>query len=423
MKMDTANRIAERLFSRTSQGIKLGLKRMQSAADRLDNPQETYSSLHVAGTNGKGSVCTYLESCLRTMGFKTGLFTSPHIVDFEERFTVGGKTVSGARWVDVYRDLQPTIDELELTFFEASTLIAFELFKREDVEWAVFETGLGGRLDATNILFPNVSVVTRIAMDHMMYLGDDLLSIAREKLGIVKRGVPLVMTEPDDRNIRKLAMDRCLHKGSQCQFVSQTQAGDIRYAVERPSFVYRDRRFEVPFAGRYQVENALIAIRALLAAGFTDMDVIARGIRSAFIAGRFQIVQSDGKTIIFDVGHNPNAAQSFAETLAMLFPDSTVCLVTGIMKDKDASGMFAWYCKRASRIILTRPNVERSAETAILRSNIPAWFSGEVCEIQRVSGAVEKAFESPEKVVCVVGSFYTVGEAMKKIGISPYRNT
>ncbi len=421
--MDSASRIAERLFSRTTQGIKLGLERMQTAADRLHNPQSSYPSLHVAGTNGKGSVCAYLESCLRGMGFKTGLFTSPHIVDFEERFMVGGKVVSGGQWVDVYRDLEPTIEDLGLTFFEASTLIAFELFKRENVDWAVFETGLGGRLDATNILFPNVSVVTRIAMDHMVYLGTDLLSIAGEKLGIVKHGVPLVMAKPDDRDVRRRALGWCLQKKTRCEFVPISLARHIQYTVGKPSFVYHNREFDLPLAGRYQVENALVAIRTLVVAGFKDIEVIAKGIRSTFLAGRFQIVHTLGKTVVFDVGHNPDAAQSFVDTLALLFPDSAVCIVTGIMKDKDAADILERYCKKASRIILTRPNIDRSADTASLRSSVPAWFEGPVLEVQKVSGAVEKAFESPEEVVCVVGSFYTVGEAMKGMGISPYRTT
>ena len=166
--METSSRIiSQRLFLRTTHGIKLGLDRMRAAADRIGNPQDQYPSVHIAGTNGKGSVCAYLDSCLRRMGFKSGLFTSPHIVDFEERFIINGRPVASESWVAVYRDIEPVIEELGLTFFEAATLIAFELFKREKVEWAVFETGLGGRLDATNIIRPEAAVVTRLAMDHM----------------------------------------------------------------------------------------------------------------------------------------------------------------------------------------------------------------------------------------------------------------
>jgi dihydrofolate synthase/folylpolyglutamate synthase len=420
METETSSQISQRLFSRTTQGIKLGLERMQTASKRLENPQNEYKSIHVAGTNGKGSTCAYLESCLRRMGFATGLFTSPHIVDFEERFIINGTTVSSEKWVGVYRDLEQVINELDLTFFEAATLIAFELFKRENVEWAIFETGLGGRLDATNILRPNVSVITKIAMDHMNFLGNDLASIAGEKLGIVKRGVPLLMTEPQEPDIRKLALAVCLQNGSKCQFVSESMAQKITTFGSSPAFTWHDQKFELTLAGMYQVQNALVAIRALNAAGFKDNAVIAEGIRSTILPGRFQVLKMRGKTIVFDVGHNPDAAKSFIETLAAVFPNAATCLVTGIMKDKDAAGIFEQYCKKASRIILTKPDVERSAETGELRPKVPAWFKGDVVEIERVGDAVDAALTSECDVVCVVGSFYTVGEGMEKLGVAPY---
>jgi dihydrofolate synthase/folylpolyglutamate synthase len=418
--MESSQQIALRLFSRTTHGIKLGLERMQTAAQRLDNPQNKYRSIHVAGTNGKGSVCAYLESCLRRMGFTTGLFTSPHIVDFEERFIINGAPVSGEKWVGVYRDLEQIINELGLTFFEAATLIAFELFKRENVEWAIFETGLGGRLDATNILRPSVSVITKIAMDHMDFLGNDLAAIAGEKIRIVKQGVPLVMAEPLEPGIRKLALAWCLQNGSRCQFVSESMAQEAATSGCGPAFTWHDQKFKLPLAGRYQIQNALAAIRALNIAGFNDLAIIAEGVHSTVLPGRFQVLQMRGKTIVFDVGHNPDAAQSFVETLASVLPDAAPCLVTGIMKDKDAAGIFEHYCKKASRIILTRPDVERSADTGELRSKVPAWFKGDVVEIGRVGDAVDAAIASECDVVCVAGSFYTVGEGMEKLGVAPY---
>jgi dihydrofolate synthase/folylpolyglutamate synthase len=418
--METSSQISQRLFSRTTHGIKLGLERMQTASQRLDNPQNAYKSIHVAGTNGKGSVCAYLESCLRRLGFTTGLFTSPHIVDFEERFIINGAPVSGEKWAGVYRDLEQVILELDLTFFEAATLIAFELFKRENVEWAIFETGLGGRLDATNILRPKVSVITRVAMDHMDFLGSDLASIAKEKLGIVKHGVPVVMAEPQEPEVRKLALAWCLQNGCRCEFVSDLMAQDMDASGPGESFTWHDRKFDLPLTGRYQVRNALVAVRTLNTAGFKDLAVIAEGIGSTVLPGRFQVLRIRGKTIVFDVGHNPDAAQSFAETLAAVFTNAAPCLVIGIMKDKDAAGIFEQYCKKASKIILTRPNVERSAMTGELRTKIPAWFNGDVFEIDCVGDAVDAALASECDVICIAGSFYTVGEGMIKLGVAPY---
>jgi dihydrofolate synthase / folylpolyglutamate synthase len=418
--METSEQISRRLFSRTTHGIKLGLERMRSASESIGDPHKEYKSFHVAGTNGKGSVCAYLESCLRGLGFKTGLFTSPHILTFEERFILNGKPVAGNAWVDVYKDLEKVIEERELTFFEAATIIAMELFRREKVDWAVFETGLGGRLDATNILRPRVAVITKLAMDHMQYLGNDLESVAREKLGIVKRGVPLVMAEPQEPSVRKLALGWCLQNASRCQFVSASSAQEIGCDAGQPWFTYHDRKIELPLAGGYQILNAIVAIKALATAGFKDIETIALGICSTRLPGRFQTAEVRGKTVVFDVGHNPDAAQSFIETLAAVFPEKSVCIITGIMKDKDATGIFEQYCKKASRIVLTRPNIDRSSETGELRGKIPEWFMGEVVEVQKVGEAVEMAVSSSYDVICIVGSFYTVGEGMQKLGVTSY---
>jgi dihydrofolate synthase/folylpolyglutamate synthase len=418
--METSLQISNRLFLRTTQGIKLGLDRMQAAAAKIGNPQNSYKSFHVAGTNGKGSVCAYLESCLRGMGFSTGLFTSPHIIDFEERFIIGGRPVLSGAWVDVYRDLETVIEEFELTFFEASTLICFELFKREKVEWAVFETGMGGRLDATNVLMPQVSVIAKIAMDHMSFLGNNLESIAREKLGIAKPQTPLIMIEPDEPAIRKLAFDWCLQNKIFCSFVSQVSAKRIELVQGRFRFEYRNQAFSLPLAGRHQVLNALAAISALAAAGLSTMDAIAAGIRSAVLPGRFQIVEIKGKTFVFDVGHNPDAAESFVKTLSATYPAMSVGIVAGIMKDKDIAGILKCYCSVASRLLLASPQVERSATTAELRVNVPHEFTGVVLETKSVAAAADAALASPEDVVCIVGSFYTVAEGMIALGQRPY---
>lgn len=419
--MDESQTIAQRLFSRTTHGIKLGLERMQMAAARLGDPQKSYDSIHVAGTNGKGSTCAYVEAVLRSQGHRTGLFTSPHIVSFEERFIVSGKPVSSGQWVGVYRDLESTIEKLGLTFFEAATLIAFELFKREKVDFAVFETGMGGRLDATNILAPRACAITRIAMDHMNFLGNDLVSIAGEKLGIVKTGVPCIMALPEALEVVTLAQTVCREKQSILSFAnSATEASDIELSGNGVSCTYRDQRFGLPLSGIHQVQNALVAIKTLNAVGIDDLKKISSAMAKTFLPGRFHIEMHKGKTIVFDVGHNPDAAQSFIETCGRRFGETSMAMVIGVMKDKDLEGMLTHFCKKAKRIILTRPDVERSADTEILKSNIPAWFKGPVYEIPSVPDAVVAVLTSPEELVGIVGSFFTVGEAMVSLGIWPY---
>jgi dihydrofolate synthase/folylpolyglutamate synthase len=419
--MDQSQTIASRLFARTTHGIKLGLERMQRAAGRFGNPQDSYDSIHVAGTNGKGSTCAYIEAVLRSHGHRTGLFTSPHIVSFEERFIISGKPVSSDQWVGVYRDMESTIDGLGLTFFEAATLIAFELFKREKVDFAVFETGMGGRLDATNILVPRVSAITRIAMDHMNFLGNDLVSIAGEKLGIVKKGVPCIMAMPEAPEIFDLAQTVCKAKKSDLSFANDaTEARNIEISGNGVSFTYHDRRFSLPLTGMHQVQNALVAIKALNSAGIIDLNAISNALDKTFLPGRFHAEMRKGKTIVFDVGHNPDAAQSFIETCSRRFGEKPMILVIGIMKDKDMAGMFNSYCKKAKGIILTRPDVERSADTDVLKSNVPVWFKEPVYEITGVADAVTAALESPEDLIGIVGSFFTIGEAMVSLGVSPY---
>jgi dihydrofolate synthase / folylpolyglutamate synthase len=419
--MDESHDIARRLFSRTTHGIKLGLERMRSAAARFNDPQNSYPSIHIAGTNGKGSTCAYIEAVLRSQGYRTGLFTSPHIVSFEERFIISGRPVSSGQWVDVYRDLESTIEEFGLTFFEAATLIAFELFKRERVDYAVFETGMGGRLDSTNIVVPRACAITRIAMDHMAFLGNDLISIAREKLGIVKRGVTCVMAAPEAGEIRDLAQTLCDERDVRLEFAdSATDAQDTKAAESGVSFTYDNQRFSLPLAGSHQVQNAVVAIRTLRAAGVLDLRIISNAMEKTFLPGRFHVITAGEKTIVFDVGHNPDAAQAFTQTCSGRFADIPLCLVIGIMKDKDMSGMFQEYCKKAKEIYLTRPDVERSADVATLKSHIPSWFSGTLHDVPCVVDAVRASLTSPEKVTGVVGSFFTVGEAMAGLGVSPY---
>jgi dihydrofolate synthase/folylpolyglutamate synthase len=419
--MDESLTLAQRLFSRTTHGIKLGLERMQSAAVRFGNPQNSYASVHVAGTNGKGSTCASIEAVLRSQGYKTGLFTSPHIVSFEERFVIDGRPVSSGQWVDVYRDLESTIEDLDLTFFEAATLIAFELFKREHVGFAVFETGMGGRLDSTNVISPKVCAITRIAMDHMQFLGSDILSIAGEKLGIIKKGVPCIMAEPESKDVRDCAQAICREKQAHLEFANATkETRDNKIGHSSVSFVYDNQRFELPLCGAFQVQNALVAIKTLSAVGITDMEKTAAALEKAFLPGRFQVESVGAKKIIFDVGHNPDAAAAFTTALSQRFENRSICFVIGIMKDKDMAGMFEQYCKKADRIILTRPEGERSADTATLKSNIPEWYRGGVQQSPVVGEAVEAALSSGEDVVCIVGSFFTVGEAMVSLSLSPY---
>lgn len=420
--MRRGDAIRQHLFSCATRGIKYNLERMAAAAEACGNPQNAYPCFHVAGTNGKGSTCAFLESGLRSCGATTGLFTSPHCVRFEERFAINGVVVEETTWLETCRTLQPVIERLGLTFFEASTLIAFAMFKEQRVDWAVFETGLGGRLDATNVVIPRVAVITRIAMDHMEYLGNDLLRIAAEKLGIVKPQVPLVMADPSDHAIRAFAAGRCRESGSACTFIAASDASGCVFGPDGASFSWENTCFRIRLIGSYQPVNAVLALSALKAAGFNDTRAIARGFEKTWLPGRFQIVTvRDRRTTVFDVGHNPDAAHVFCRSLQERFPGRTICFVLGIMKDKDIVGMVPHYARIAHRIICTAPATERAARPEDISARVPRDFNGECLRVPGVAVAVEEAFKGPEEIVCVAGSFFTVGEAMAYLKIDPQR--
>jgi dihydrofolate synthase/folylpolyglutamate synthase len=418
--MQTAADITSALFGRTSHGIKFGLERMVAAAAELGNPQNAYQSIHIAGTNGKGSTSAFIDSVLRENGFKTGLFTSPHIINFEERFIIDGRPITTPQWMEVYRGLAPIIEKRGLTFFESITLIGFELFKREKVDWAVFETGMGGRLDSTNIIAPEAASITTIAMDHMSYLGNDLITIAGEKLGIVKRGVPLVMALPPQQEIAECAKAKCKDMGSPLEFVSLRDAVDIRLLETGTEFSFNGRRYFTQLPGDYQVQNCLVALKTLEAAGLTDLDISVRGIEKTFLPGRFQVTCVQNRTVIFDVGHNPNAAEQLVKTLETRFTGQSICIVTGIMKDKDITSILATYCKCAARLVLTQPSIDRAADAAFLAQNVPSDYTRPVEVVPNVKDAVFAALKNSEDVICITGSFYTVGEAMIALGVRPF---
>ena len=412
--MQSPDEIKSRLFSLVNKGIKYDLDRMFRAASMCGDPQKSYLSVHVAGTNGKGSTCAYIESVLRRAGYKTGLYTSPHITDFEERFRVDGVDIAEGVWVDVYREREKIINDLGLTFFEAATLMAFEIFKRCGVQYAVFETGMGGRLDATNIITPKVSVITKLALDHREYLGDGILEIAGEKLGIVKPKVPVVMLDPRDESIRQLAQTRCRDVYSELILVDTDSVDDVKYTGSGMQLVMTNCKYDISLFGKHQVENALLALATIERIGDFDYQVIYDGMKAASISGRFQVVDIDGRDVVFDVGHNPDAAAVLVDALSARFPNRRVAFVVGMMKDKDAAAIIEIFIKRASAFYFAKPKTERAADPTDLDALTRGKFDGRTIIGQNVKDALRQAIGDTkgDDVICVTGSFYTVSEAL-----------
>ncbi|MDR2694535.1 MAG: bifunctional folylpolyglutamate synthase/dihydrofolate synthase [Chitinispirillales bacterium] len=437
--MQSPQQIKSRLFSLLNKGIKYDLTRMYQAAALRGDPQKSYVSIHVAGTNGKGSTCACVESILRRAGYKTGLYTSPHITDFEERFRIDGVDIDENTWFGVYKEQEKVINDLNLTFFEAATLMAFEIFKNAGVEYAVFETGMGGRLDATNIITPAVSVITKLALDHREYLGGSIDAIAGEKLGIVKPGVPLVMLEPDNRQIKKLAVDKCAELDSELTFAG-INADDIICGNARGgvSFDYDNHRYDLSLFGAHQAQNALLALNAVKKTeifrlngiagqarndgsdetGINEQQILYDGLKSATLAGRFQIFDINGRAVVMDVGHNPDAMEVLVAALEKRFSGRRVSFILGMMADKDTSAAINVLSPRASAFYFTRPNTERAAAPRAMVDFIDAKFGGKLFIVEDVGYAVNVALDNArgDDVICVTGSFYTVSEAMRVAG-------
>lgn len=404
-------------------GIKLGLERMEKILGELGNPHLKYKTVHITGTNGKGSVSVMIASVLSAAGYKVGLYTSPHISDFRERIQILDE--NGKRMIEE-RDVCRIMEKIKqiadkypepLTYFEAGTLLAFQYFAEQDIDFGVIEVGMGGRLDATNIIRPEVSVITTIALEHTQYLGKDLVSIAREKGGIIKNETPLITGVTGEalealKEICKQKNASLIHVGTDIGY--ERKGSDINGQVfDVAGILGRYENMRTKLLGKYQVFNAAVATGAIECLKKKGVLIpegsIYDGISSAFIPGRFEILSSS-PTIVLDVAHNPQAAQALADTIRSI-KNGRLNVVLGIMKDKDIKSFVQSFSGIADLIIATKPKTKRAADPHIISGEAQA------CGMQTmIIEDVRKAFEyakfisKPEDIICVTGSFYTVGE-------------
>jgi dihydrofolate synthase/folylpolyglutamate synthase len=409
-------------------GIKLGLENITLLLEALGDPQRTFPAIHVAGTNGKGSVSAMLEAILRAHGLRTGLYTSPHLVRVEERIRVDGRPISPERFRRLLERIRRTINRLMATsrlayhptFFEVLTALAFLHFEERKVDIAVLEVGLGGRFDATNVVRPLVSVITTISKDHEKHLGSTLRRIAFEKAGIVKPGIPVVCGvrrgEALDE-IRRRARERGAPLirvfGPGTSFAAVRQAGGyrFRYSDGRGTYVLRPA-----LAGRYQGENAAIAAATAEFLGRTWKPLleseIIRGIEEARWEGRLETV-SKKPLVILDGAHNPEGARSLAAHIQDIIR-KPVILVFAAMSDKDIRGMARRLFPVARTVVLTRVPYERSAAPADILALVP-----EFAKRSRLEPDVRKAVrlalaESRGRIpVVIAGSLFLVGEVKR----------
>lgn len=385
------------------QTAKFGLERITRLLEALGNPHQACRYVHVAGTNGKGSTCAMIEAGLRAAGVRTGLYTSPHLVDPTERIRVAGKPITRDQFAEAFSQVHEAAERMlshhELdyhpTYFETVTAMAFLLYARERVDTVVLEVGMGGRLDATNVVTPALSVITPIDFDHQIFLGDTLLQIAAEKAGILKDGIPSVFAA---QHKEAEALLRAHAKGP-CMLSREWAIQDLKLDARGSRF--RLRNFEVvcPLAGEHQVENARVAAIALHKLG-----VSPAGIACTQWPGRLERISSEPETIL-DGAHNPAGTRALIKYIQRFYCGRRLWIVYGAMRDKAVAEMGAMLFPLAERVIVTAPANSRAMEP----ERIPA---PDAIITQSVSEAVELLREvPPEDVVFITGSLFVVGEA------------
>ena len=318
------------LFSLERHGIKLGLEHTYGLLKHLDNPHKKIKTIHVAGTNGKGSTCAHIESVLRYSGYKVGIYTSPHLIHFNERIRVNGHPISDNEIVNFLDNSIDKIKEIESTFFETTTVMAFDYFKKQNVDVAVIETGLGGRLDSTNVIQPCISVITSISKDHTKILGKTIEEIAMEKSGIIKEKVPLVISKQDDMVMEIFKKKTSTYNSS--MKISKTP-DNININMDGTQFTLDNQDYTTPLLGSHQASNAALAIEVIRQFDTNiGYDAIYNGIKKVFWLGRLQRIK---KNIFYDVSHNEDGLQKTLETIYKLYPDFDINGLFCIKKDKD----------------------------------------------------------------------------------------
>jgi dihydrofolate synthase/folylpolyglutamate synthase len=405
-------------------GIKLGLERSRVMLAALGEPQRRFPSVLVAGTNGKGSTSALLAAVAGAAGYRTGHYTSPHLETVEERLRIDGSMIDSARFAEMLADLV-ALAERETgsppTYFEAVTLAAFRWFAEERVDLAVVEVGLGGRLDATNLCDPALSLITPIGFDHREYLGDTLAAIAREKAGILRPGRPALawIDEPEAAESLRAA---AAETGADLRFVTQEvaiEATDSGWTGQRVRLATPLRRYELrlPLLGAHQARNLGLAVRAaetLAPLGFEKIDrrAIAEGVAGCRWPGRLEpIALPDGRRVLLDAAHNAAGAAALAEFLAGL--GRPVDLLFGVLADKDYGEMLALLSPHARRIVLTAPPSPRAKDPAELAALVAE--GRDVLVEPDPARALARALALRGEILAVCGSIYLVGEVRRRL--------
>jgi dihydrofolate synthase / folylpolyglutamate synthase len=417
------------LFGLAQFGIKFGLHNIQALVSELGHPERSFRSIHVAGTNGKGSVTAILNAALIHAGYRTGRYTSPHLLDLSERFAVNGTPVGHAEMLSAVDDVRSAVERLQNrgtldvhpTFFEVTTAVAFELFRRYAVDFAVCEVGLGGRLDATNVLTPMVSAITSISFDHEQYLGHTLREIAGEKAGIIKPGTPLVVGPMPEEASRAIATRARESSAPLTWAVDGTAVSNTVVHTDGQRFHLRTAardygEVHLALAGAHQITNAVIAVRILEqleASGVAIGPVaITQALATVRWPGRLERVQlAGGRDVLLDAAHNAAGAEALATHLRTF--EARRPLVFAAMRDKDVESMLRALAPAVSSIVVTRASNPRAADpaelAAVARRIAPA---SRIDVVEAPAAALDLAWSRSPQIV-VAGSIFLLADIMK----------
>ena len=405
----------EKIFNLRGGIIDLRLDRMRQALALFNHPENQFPSLHIAGTNGKGSTAALLHNILQQAGYRTALYTSPHLESFTERIRIGHEEIAQTEVVSLADEIWQRTAEanVPLTFFEFITVMAFIYFARNRVDVAVIEVGLGGRLDATNVVTPLVSVITTISKDHEAYLGPDELSIAREKGGIIKPRIPVVcgkMSEPVVKLLREIAQaveSPAYFLGTAFSFLLKNERLFDYIGIKQNL-----SHLAVALRGRHQLANASLALTALELASEhfpVPEDVLRRGLETVRWPGRLEVM-SERPLVILDGAHNPEGVCALADELLELRQGRKIRLLFATMADKEWQLMLGTLAKLADEMIFTRVAMERSADPELLAKNIPISVPNRVIQDSQTALAAVLDSAQPDDIVVVAGSLYLLGE-------------
>jgi dihydrofolate synthase/folylpolyglutamate synthase len=403
--------------------MKYDLTNIKALLRHLGNPHNNFQSIHIAGTNGKGSTASFIASILMEHSLRVGLFTSPHILRFNERIRINGNCITDSFIKKFLNENNKIIRKISPSFFEVNTAMAFEYFSRKKVDIAVVECGLGGRLDSTNVLYPALSIITQIGMDHMQYLGNTLKKIAQEKVGIVKPGIEVIVSD-NNKSLKKLFQQKI---EKDFLFYMDDEIKILKLAERKFAALISNSEgfnFTIPLTGDFQARNAGAAIVA--SSKFLDENgicpsnkCIQKGLAKIKVNtgyhGRLESIKIKNSEFIFDVSHNSGGLEQTYKALKRKPPE---VVIFGIMEDKDISAAINEILKLSNKIIFTKAKYKRAADPKklykIAAKKAPKSYNLVIKD--KIDEAIKEALSSRAKRILITGSFYLVSEAIKALG-------